>query len=138
MRENPAAFFLVPDRFKTQKMCIMTLEVDLWQLNYILDFLKTQKMCDGVVRRDPYSLQFVPDWFVAQEQIKICGDDDDYHGDDEIIEWRDGYQICKVQKAKIKEELLSIAWHLDVVMDWCMSKDVNRRRKQQIVVFKII
>ena len=28
MRENPAAFFLVLDPFKTQKMCIKTLEVD--------------------------------------------------------------------------------------------------------------
>ena len=112
MRGNPAAFVLVPDHFKTQKMCIMALEVDLWQLNYILDYLKTQKMCDDVVWRDPYSLQFVPDWFVTQEQIKIWGDDDD-----EIIEWYGGYQKCNVQKAKIKEELLFIAWCLDGVMD---------------------
>ena len=90
----------------------MALEVDLWQLNYILDYLKTQKMCDDVVRRDPYSLQFVPHWFVTQEQIKIWGDDDD-----EIIEWYGGYQKCNVQKAKIKEELLFIAWCLDGVMD---------------------
>ena len=129
MRENPAAFFLVPDRFKRQKMCIMALEVDLWQLNYILDYHKIQKMCDSVVRRDPYSLQFVPDWFVTQEQIKIWGDDDNYYDDDEIIEWYDGYQKCKVQKAKIEEELLFIAWHLDGVMDWCMPEDEQRRWK---------
>ena len=62
----------------------MALEVDLWQLNYILDYLKTQKMCDDVVRRDPYSLQFVSDLFVTQEQIEIWHDYDDYCDDDEI------------------------------------------------------
>ena len=35
MRKNPAAFFLVPDRFKTQKLCIMAVNVDPWQLNDI-------------------------------------------------------------------------------------------------------
>ena len=28
MRENLAAFFLVPDRFKTQKMCNKAVEID--------------------------------------------------------------------------------------------------------------
>ena len=43
-RENPAAFFLVPDRFKTQKMCIRALELEPWQLYNIPDYFKTQKM----------------------------------------------------------------------------------------------
>ena len=64
-QENLATFFLVPDRFKTQKMSIMAIEVDPWQLNDIPDYLKKHKMCDDVVRRDPYSLQFVPDWFFS-------------------------------------------------------------------------
>ena len=29
-------------------------------------------------------------------------------------------------EAKIKEELLSIAWHPDCVMDWCMQEDEKR------------
>ena len=28
----------------------------------------------------------------------------------------------KAQKAKIKEELLPIAWHPDRVMDWCVPE----------------
>ena len=48
MHENPVAFFLVSDRFKSQKMCIKALEVDPWQLNDIPD-LKTTKMCDKTV-----------------------------------------------------------------------------------------
>ena len=48
-------------------------------------------------------LEFVPDWFVTHQQVKICHDDDDY--DD------DRYQKRKSQKAKIKEELMPIAWH---------------------------
>ena len=40
-----------------------------------------------------------------------------------LISWDDGYQKHKDQKAKIKEELLSVARHLDLVMDWCMPED---------------
>ena len=52
-------------------------------------------MCDDILRRYPYSLQFVPDWFVAQGQIKIWDDDDDYYDGDELIKWHDGYQKRK-------------------------------------------
>ena len=127
--ENPAAISLVPDCFKTQEMCIIALEVDPWLLNGIIDYLKTQKMCDNVVRRDPYSLQFIPGWFVTQEQIKIWDDDDHYYDRDEIIECCNGYHKWKIQKAKIKEKLLSIAWHPNRVMDWCMSDDEKRHWK---------
>ena len=77
-------------------------------------------------------------WFVTEEQIDICYDDDDYCNDDELIEWYNGYQKHKIQKAKIKKELLPIAWHPNRVMNWCMSKDEKGLRKQQIVVFEII
>ena len=66
-------------------------------------------MCDDAVWEDPYSLKFVPDWFVTQEQIKIWHDEHDYHGDDELVEWYDGYEKRKAQKVKIKEELMAIA-----------------------------
>ena len=61
----------------------------------------------------PFSLQYVPDYFVTQQLRKLWDDDDDYCNDDEIIKWYDGYQKRKAQKAKIKEELLPIAWHPD-------------------------
>ena len=125
VRKSAAAFFLVPDRFKTQEMCIIALEVDPWQLNDIPDYLKTQKMCDDVVRRDPYSLQFVPDCFLSSQQIKKWDDDDEYCDDDELIKCYDGYQKRKAQKAKIKEELMPIAWHFDHV-------------RRLVYVFKII
>ena len=42
-------------------------------------------------------------------------DDGDYHWDDEnkdkFLDWYKGYQKRRCQKAKIKEELLPIAWH---------------------------
>ena len=49
--------------------------------------------------------------------------------DDEIIEWYEGYQKSKAQKAKIKEELLPIVWHPNRVMGWCISEDKKRRWK---------
>ena len=74
-------------------------------------------------------MQFVPDWFVTQQQLKIWHDDDNYYNDDELIELYEGHQKPKAKKAKIKEELLSILWHPDPVMDWCMSEDKKRRWK---------
>ena len=90
--------------------------------------VKTQKMCDDVVRRDSYSLQFVPNWSVTNEQINGWRDDDEYcdDDDDELIEWYNGYQRRKAQKASIKEELMLIAWHPNCVKDWCMSEDEKR------------
>ena len=70
-----------------------------------------------------FSLQFVPDWFLAQQQIDTWYDDDYVYNDSGMIKWYNGYQNRKAQKAKIKEELLPIAWHPNSVMDWCMPKD---------------
>ena len=66
-------------------------------------------MCDKAVKDDPSSLQFFPDWFVTQQQIDVWYHDDYWYHDYEIIEWYNGYQKPKAQKAKIIEELLPIA-----------------------------
>ena len=105
MRENPAAFFLVPDGFKTQELCEIAIWFDPWSLYDIPDYLKTQKMCDNVVRGDPYSLQFVQDCFVTKKQIDVWYYDDEYRNDDELIEWYNGYQKRKVQKTKTKRRV---------------------------------
>ena len=81
-------------------------------LRYVSDHFITQEMCNNAVRDEFFSLQYVPDWFVTQQQVKIWYDDGEYHNDDdEIIKWYNGYKKRKVQKARIKEELLPIAWH---------------------------
>ena len=81
-------------------------------LRYVSDHFITQEMCNKAVRDEFFSLQYVPDWFVTQQQVKIWYDDGEYHNDDdEIIKWYNGYKKRKVQKARIKEELLPIAWH---------------------------
>ena len=85
-------------------------------------------MCIREVEADLGLLEHVPGWFVTQQQLKIWHDDNDYCNDDELIDWYNGFQKRKAQKAKIKEELLPIAWHPDCVMDWCMSEDEKRRR----------
>ena len=86
-------------------------------------------MCDDAVKNDPSSLQFVSDWIVTKQQIDAWFDDGYWYDDDEMIEWYDSYKKRKAQKAKVKEELLPIAWHPDRVMDWCMSEDEKRRLK---------
>ena len=62
-------------------------------------------MCNKALREDPSSLVCVPDWFVTQRQIKVLHDDyDDDDGANDIIEWHDGYQKCRVPKAPIEKD----------------------------------
>ena len=98
-------------------------EKDLYLLEYVPDNFKTQSMCDKVVMEDLCLPEYVPDWFVRQEQIELWGDEDDYYDDDKLIEWQEDYQKRKAQKARIKEELMPVAWHPDPVMNWYMSGD---------------
>ena len=77
------------------------------------------------MKKSPSSLQFVPDWFVTQGQVKIWHDDGDYwdDGKDKFFKWYNGYKKWKAQKAKIKEELLTIALQPSRWWDWCMSEN---------------
>ena len=120
---NPAVFFLVPDRFKIQEVCIKAVEVDPWDLYHILNHFKTQEMCNNAAQEDPSSLQYVPDSFVSCYQIDLWGDNDDYYDDYKLIKWHESYEKRRAQKAKIKEELLSIAWHPSRWWDWCVPED---------------
>ena len=72
-------------------------------------------------------LRYIPDWFLTQKQLKQCGC---YYDDDGYIEWYDGYQKRKVQKASIKEELLPIAWHRSRWWDWCVPNDEKQETEK--------
>ena len=89
------------------------------------------------MKDDSSSLQFVPDWFVTREGVDVWYDDnydddgghwDDDDDEDKFFEWYNGYKKRKAQKAKIKKELMPIAWHPSRYWDWCMSGD----EKQEI------
>ena len=95
-------------------------------LEFVPEHFKTQEICDKAVIDDSTSLLFGPDWFVSQQQIKSWHDDDDFYDYDDIIEWYNGYLKRKAQKAKIKEELMPIVWHLSRWWNWCMSEDGKR------------
>ena len=60
-------FFLVPDCFKTQRMCIKAVEEDPSSLRHVPDHLKTQEMSNEVVRIKPFLLAYVPDHLTTQE-----------------------------------------------------------------------
>ena len=69
-------------------------------------------MCiDAAIWEDPSSLQYVPDRFVTREGLCMWHDDHYWDVDDNLFKWYNGYRKPKAQKAKIKEELLPIAWH---------------------------
>ena len=95
-------------------------------LEFVPKHFKTQEICDKAVIDDSTSLLFGPDWFVSQQQIKSWHDDDDFYDYDDITEWYNGYLKRKAQKAKIKEELMPIVWHLSRWWNWCMSEDGKR------------
>ena len=84
MRIWSTTFFLIPDFFKTQGMCIKAVQGDPLSLEYVPDCFKTQEMPNKAVRKYPSSLMYFPDWFVTQQQqVKLCHD---YSDNDEIIE----------------------------------------------------
>ena len=64
---------------------------------------------------------------MTQEQVKIWHDDNNYCNDNAIVEWYDGYKKHKVQRAEIKEELMSIVWHPVRMQDWCMAEGGKKK-----------
>ena len=93
----------VRDNIKTQEMCNRAIKKYPRALKFIPDYLKTQEMCERVVKKYLRAPEFVPDWLVAQEQVKIWHGYDDYHNDNYLINWYEGYQKRKAQKAQIKK-----------------------------------
>ena len=66
MRTMPNSFHHIPDRFKTQWMCIKAVEVDPSFLQLIPDHFKMQEICNKAVNDDSSSLQFAPGLFVTR------------------------------------------------------------------------
>ena len=62
----------VPDRFKTEEMCIEAVEVFPWQLKYVPDKFKTQDMCNEAVRRHHTYCNMFPIGLL-QGRGYICG-----------------------------------------------------------------
>ena len=123
VKKYPLLLEYIPDHLKTQGMCDDAVSKGSYNLKYVPGHLKTEKMCKKAFEDDPEALQFVSNWFVTQEQLDIWLHDDYWYHDDEMIEWYNAYKKRKDQKAKIKGELLPIAWHPDRVVNWCMSED---------------
>ena len=88
------------------------------------DCFKTQKMCDKAAPGERFHLQRVPDWFVTQQQIGPWCDDN------KLIKWYDGYKKCNTQRAKIKEELMPIAWHPSRWWCWCVPEDEKKETEK--------
>ena len=129
MRINPAAFFLIPDPFKTQEKCIERVEADPWQLHHVPGYFKTQEISYKAVRDDLSFLENVPDWLMTQGQVKIRHGDNGYCNDNELIKWYQGYEKRKTQEAQIEKELMHITCHSSRWSDWCMSEDEKKQTK---------
>ena len=88
--------------------------------------------------RDLSYLQFVPDWFVTREHTALWHDclASEYcnNDEDDFFKWYEGYKKKKAQKASIKEELMSIAWHPSRYWDWWSSEDEKKRERKIVEV----
>ena len=115
-----SGLFFITDHFKTQKMYNKEMDIEPRFLPLVAARLKTQEMCEKAVEKYPWLLKHFLDWFVTRQEAKLW---DDHCIDDGYIKWYNDYQKRKAQKAKIKEELLPIAWHPSRYWDWCMSED---------------
>ena len=117
----------VPDSLKTKTICDRAIEEGPYNLKFIPDHFKTQEICDKMVRGDQYSLQFVPDWLITKQQLKIMGD---HCNNIWFIKGFEGYKKRKAQKAKLKEELMPVAWHPSRYWDWCMSEEEKKETEK--------
>ena len=77
-------------------------------------------MCNKVVEANPLVLELVPDQFVTQE---MCNE---AVKESPCALWYKGYEQRKAQKAKIKEELMPVAWHPDRWWNWCVPEDEKK------------
>ena len=125
--KDPFALGLVPDQFKTKWTCDRAVEDEPETLKYVPDHLIIQAICQRAIQDDLCTLIFVHDWLVTHQQIKSWYDDD---YDDEYPEWYERYQKRKSQKAKIKEELLPIAWNPSRWSDWCIPDDEKKETEK--------
>ena len=103
-------------------------------LKYVPDRFKTQKMCDEAVSYDPSSLQYVPHYFVMQQQVKTWYNYNGYCNANELIKWYNDYQKWKAQRAKIKKELMPIAWHPSSWWEWCVPQDEKQETEKLLVL----
>ena len=116
MEKSPEVLSFVSDQFVTQKMCDETVKKSPWMLKHVPDQFVTQKMCDKVVKENPRVLELVPDQFVTQEMCNVAVKKSP------CALWYRGYEQRKAQKAKIKEELMPVAWHPDRWWNWCVPE----------------
>ena len=57
-----------------------------------------------------------------------------FDDDDVLITWRNAYIKRKTQKAKIKEELMPVAWHPDRWWNWCVPEDEKKRTRNLLCI----
>ena len=115
----PWVLRLVPDQYKTREMCDEALKKSSCSLRCVPDQFVTQELRD-IVKKIPCALVCVPDQFVTQE---MC---DEVKKSPCALWWYKGYKQRKAQKAKIKEELMPVAWHPDRWWDWCVPEDEKK------------
>ena len=73
------------------------------------------------MEKSHWVLEHVPDWFVTLQEMWY----EEFDDDDVLITWRDAYKR-KAQKAKIKEELMFVAWHPGQRWNWCVPEDEKK------------
>ena len=106
----------VSEQFITQEMCTDSVKRNACMFIYVPEQLKNREMSEFVVKKYAWLFQFVPDCFISAEMLEKFQDDG----------WLEAYKHRKAQKAKIKEEVLPVAYHPDCVIDWCFDQEEKK------------
>ena len=56
---------VVPNHFKTQKMCDKAVDCIPWSLAHVPNYFKTQEMCNKAVYKNLCCLKYLPDYLKA-------------------------------------------------------------------------
>ena len=78
------SFKSVPDKYKTEEMCELSVKRYGRNLELVPEEMKTQKICELAVEQNEYALEYVPDDLKTLEMCELALDDKELD-DDEII-----------------------------------------------------
>lgn len=72
IKSNPANFYLVPDSYKTEELCLLSVPYLGDMLQYVPDKLKTKQMCLLAVNNNYYAFIYIPDIFKTREMCEAA------------------------------------------------------------------
>ena len=101
---SPFVFNSVPDRYNAQEMCDKAVSKNTFLLKYCLDRYKSQETFDKAIDDFTTALKFAPHWSVASKMIKKLHNA--FFTDDDILFFDE--DCCNITFSNHKMGILSV------------------------------